>query len=102
MRWGKEGGYGANKLLKEGAILVRSAEDILEVLDLKPNTIQQTSLPLDLSDIEMEVLSALTEPLVRDELIYKTDLSAQEANIALSSLLLRGLIAERIGKVERV
>jgi len=99
---GREGGLGANKLLKEGATLVRRTEDILEVLGLQPVSSTQAPLPLDLSTPEMEVLSALTEPLVRDELIEKTELSAQEANIALSSLLIRGLIAERLGKVERV
>jgi len=98
---GKEGGLGANKLLKEGATLVRNGEDILEVLGLVSSRSAQAVLPLDLSEPEMEILSALTTPLLRDELIEKTDLSAQAANVALSSLLIRGLIAERLGKVER-
>jgi hypothetical protein len=48
------------------------------------------------------VLEALSESLVRDELIVRSALSAQEANIALSALLIRGLITERLGKIERV
>jgi len=48
------------------------------------------------------VLHALTEALIRDELIEQAGLSAQDANIALSSLLIRGLIIERLGKIERL
>ncbi len=98
---GKEGGLGANKLLKDGATLVRNTEDILEVLGLTAIKPTQTTLPLDLSEPEMEILSALTEPLYKDDLVEKTELSAQEANVALSSLLIRGLILERLGKIER-
>ena len=88
--------------LRGGATLVRDSNDILEALGLKTleNPIQAT-LPNDLNDIEISVLQALTEPLVRDELIEDAGLSAQEANIALSALLIRGLIVERLGKIER-
>ena len=51
---------------------------------------------------ELAVLEALEYPLVRDELIERADLSAQDAGIALTSLLIRGLINERLGKIERV
>jgi hypothetical protein len=40
--------------------------------------------------------------LVRDELIELAEISAQDAGVGLSSLLLRGLIVERLGKIERV
>lgn len=98
---GREGGKGANMLLRQGATLVRNAEEILEALGLKPTVSTQSPLPLDLSDSEMELLSALSEPILKDDLIEKTDLSAQEANVGLSSLLIRGLIVERLGKIER-
>jgi DNA processing protein len=99
---GKESGVGVNRLLREGATLVRSAEDILEVLHLKPlENPTQASLPIDLSDSETKILTALTTSMVRDDLLEEADLSAQDAGIALSSLLIRGLITERLGKIER-
>ncbi len=100
---GKETGAGVNRLIREGATLVRSADDILQSLGIKPlDTPKQMAMPADLSEPEMKVLHTLTEPLVRDELIVRAELSAQDANIALSSLLIRGLIVERLGKIERV
>ncbi len=99
---GRETGEGVNRLIREGATLVRTGDDILQALGIKPlDTPKQQPLPTDLTTPEAKVLHALTEPLVRDELIEQSELSAQEANIALSSLLIRGLIVERLGKVER-
>lgn len=99
---GREGGAGANRLIREGATLVRQSDDILQALGIKPlDNPQQAALPNDLSEPEAKVLHALTEPSVRDELIERAELSAQDANIALSSLLIRGLITERLGKIER-
>jgi DNA processing protein len=100
---GKETGAGVNRLIREGATLVRTSDDILQVLGIKPlETPKQATLPTDLTEVEMKTLHALTEAMVRDELIERAALSAQEANIALSSLLIRGLITERLGKIERL
>ncbi|MSR70817.1 DNA-protecting protein DprA [Candidatus Kaiserbacteria bacterium] len=100
---GRETGAGVNRLIREGATLVRTADDILQSLGIKPlDTPKQAALPTDLSEGEMQTLHALTEALIRDELIERAGLSAQAANIALSSLLIRGLITERLGKIERV
>ena len=100
---GRETGAGVNRLIREGATLVRTANDILQSLGIKPlDKPKQAALPTDLTEAEMQALHALTEPLVRDELIESSGLSAQDANIALSSLLIRGLIVERLGKIERV
>ncbi|HVY72841.1 MAG TPA: DNA-processing protein DprA [Candidatus Paceibacterota bacterium] len=96
-------GMGVNRLIREGATLVRNSNDILAALGFKTDdSIQQTALPMDLTDNEAAILGMLIEPLQSDELIVACDLSAQDANIALSSLLIRGLIAERLGKIERV
>lgn len=99
---GHESGKGVNNLLRQGATLVRNSSDILEALGLRPieNPLQGT-LPTDLTPAEAALLEALIQPLLRDELIEHTNLSAQEANVALSSLLIRGLVIERLGKIER-
>ena len=98
---GRETGKGVNLLLRQGATLVRNSEDIVEALGLAAAPKQHT-LPSDLTSVESALLEALTEPCHKDDLIERTELSAQDANIALSSLLIRGLIAERLGKIERV
>jgi DNA processing protein len=99
---GRETGAGVNRLIREGATLVRNSDDILQVLGFVPldNPVQQ-ALPTDLTGPEAAVLEALTEALEKNSLIESAGLSAQDANIALSSLLLRGLIIERLGKIER-
>ncbi len=98
----RETGLGINRLLREGATLVRNADDILQALDLKPSDKPtQAPLPTDLTASEAAVFEALASPLVRDELIELAGLSAQDAGVALSSLLIRGLIIERLGKIER-
>ena len=100
---GRETGTGINRLLREGATLVRNSDDILEALGLAPRTVSgQMQLPTDLTRAEAALMAALTGPFVRDELIERAGLSAQDTNIALSSLSLRGLIIERLGKIERV
>jgi DNA processing protein len=100
---GRESGAGANRLLREGATLVRTSQDILQALGIQSaDAPRHIALPADLSNAEAQALHALSEPLVRDELIEQSGLSAQEANVALSSLLIRGLIIERLGKIERV
>jgi DNA processing protein len=99
----KESGRGVNSLIHEGATLVRNSNDILRALGFEPNVDPlQATLPTDLSPSESRVLEALTTAQYKDELIENAALSAQEANVALSSLLLRGLIVERLGKIERV
>jgi len=98
---GRESGAGANRLIREGATLVRNSDDILEALGLKSEPVQ-TTLPTDLTEIEIAILETLVEPLVKDEVIEYSGLSAQEVSVALTSLLIRGIIVERLGKIERV
>lgn len=93
-------GAGNNRLIREGAMLVRGSDDILDALGIV-TTADPRELPADLSDTERALMRALTEPLTRDELIERASLSAQAANIAISSLSIRGLIDERLGKFER-
>ena len=99
---GHDTGLGCNTLIHEGATLVRSADDILEALGFKPSEPTQQTLPTDLTQAEKAILNTLSQAMVRDTIIDLALLSAQDANIALSSLQIRGLIVERLGKIERI
>lgn len=96
----RETGRGVNLLLRQGATLIRNAEDLLESLGFAAVP-EQRLLPADLTDTEAALLDSLEVPRIKDELIERAALSAEEANVALSSLLIRGLIVERLGKFER-
>jgi len=101
-----EKGAGGNRLIREGAALVRHADDILYALGLRREpalggTLHKKELPADLSDNERKIYQALPEPRTRDELIEMAALDAQAAHIAVTVLLIRGLLIERRGKIER-
>ena len=101
---GSERGAGGNRLIREGATLVRNTNDILYALGIisaPDEPFSRKELPADLSDTERKICLGLVEPLTRDELIETAELDAQSTNIALSTLLIRGLIVERLGKIER-
>ena len=90
---------GTNKLIKAGATPVTSAEDILEALGIEPKEAEKKEISL--SPLEEKIISALIEPMTRDELIRKTGLTAKEINPALSFLEIRGIIKEAGGEIYR-
>lgn len=96
-----EASRGGNRLIRLGAALIRSSEDVLDALGFPADEGTKRELPGDLSEGERRVLDALDEPLSRDELIAKLSIPTRDAHILISSLELRGLIAERLGSVAR-
>ena len=108
-------GAGCNQLIREGANLVESAEDILEVLHftrarvIQPVEQKICTTPLDKvqksADIPMQNLpSEKDAPLISlinaegietDELIRQSKLSAQEVLMKLTELELDGLIMRK-------
>lgn len=98
---------GPNKLLRQGAIPIRSADDILEVLDIRRAVQEdveaaQQRLELEsLGDDEKALLTALDEPRDRSLLAEKLGWSVSRTLIALSLLEIKGLIHESLGLVRR-
>lgn len=94
---------GTNWLLKLGAVPVTNAKDIARELGFEmAASNQEAHLFHDLTDNEALVLKALVTPLTRFELEDVSKLETQVLNIALSMLEIKGYIAERMGKVERI
>ncbi len=94
---------GSNKLLRDGAQIVTSSNDILEVLGLSPSSEEPVQLSLDnLSSNERSILAALNPSLSFDDVVRITKLPTHEVSIAVSIMELKGIIVHRLGKVERV
>ena len=109
---------GAHKLIKEGAKLVESVEDIMDALgyigrDLKEHVIESASRSrrrvektlfdepkLDLSENENKILETLTrEPMHIDEVISLSGLGAGAINAVMMTLRLKGLIKQLPGNM---
>lgn len=96
-----ENSKGANKLIKMGAIPVSSAEDILDAFDI-PHERENLKLNLlSLSPIEQKILSALTDPTQKDDLIRKIAMPAMEINPILTKMQIDGIIKEANGEIYR-
>lgn len=83
--------HGTHQFLKLGATLVTDASDILAVLNIEEKTTTSTLRP-ELSEIEEKVIQALLEPLDRDTLIRKLNISTSEAGIILMTMEMQGYI----------
>ena len=91
---------GTHQFLRLGATPVTSADDILVALGItKRDAGTLTSLRDDLSDEEKRVIEIIKSPLSRNELIEALELPITEANVLLSTMEIKGLIAEELGVV---
>ena len=95
------GSKGSNSLLKYGAYPITSPADLLELLGLADDTQTQTrQLPLaHFSPEEQKIIDILREPTPRDALIRASGLPPSSALILLSALEIKGVIAEKMGRV---
>ena len=93
---------GPHQLIRDGAALIRSGEDIAKELGLETLAENTRANSIDLSDDEQLITDALSEPTQKDDLIAKVDLSANRVNVLLSQMELKGVIEESSGKIEIV
>jgi DNA processing protein len=87
---------GANRLIKEGAHILTSAQDVLEFLDiyqLGEQRIARTILPADATEAQLfEVLGH--EPLHVDEIRLRANLPIEKVSAALTLMELKGMIRQ--------
>lgn len=96
---------GANNLLRQGAAPITSAKDILEELGFVERNFSDNHAQLDLSlytPEEQEVLVLLDEPLTREEILTIASTPTAQTLSLLTILEIKGVIRERLGKIERV
>ncbi len=91
-----ENSIGTNNLIKSGAIPVSSSEDILKIYGIE---FENKKEQIDLSPLEEKIISALIQPMTRDDLIRAVSLPAKEINPTLSILEIRGIIKESGGEI---
>ncbi len=91
--------HGPHMLIKNGAALIETSDDILAALDLPRH---ECAAPehFDLSPDETRVITQLRNaPLSRDELIRTSGMEVSALNVTLASLELRGAVQEVCGKL---
>lgn len=94
---------GSNALLRDGAQIITSSDDILEALGLTPSSEEPVQLSFDnLSTNERTILSALNPSLSFDDLVRTTGIATSEVSITVSMMELKGIVTHRLGKIERV
>ena len=90
---------GTNRLLKEGATLVTSAEDVLEALNLKMVVAQSEAravIPEDAT--EARLLSMLSaDPVHVDQIVRESGLPVAQVSSALAMMELKGLVRQVAG-----
>lgn len=91
---------GTNKLIKQGAALVESAEDVLRAYGIetgRPTSDRMSDVQkLDLSPEENKILDLLIEPSDIDTLIRKSKMPSHAAQAVIGLLEIRGII-KKIG-----
>lgn len=90
---------GTNGLLKQGAKLVTSAEDILNELKTASSA-RHAASALDLPPEEGKIYSLLeSEALPVDDIIEQTGFSTQQTLSALTMLEMKGIVKQQPGKI---
>ncbi len=92
--------YGPNKLIKEGAMLISSPEDVLTALDISSDLISKTKDEIikDLSGSEQEIVEILSvQKLSIDKIARELNQPVGEIGRILSLLCLRNIVHQDKG-----
>ncbi|MCC7469768.1 MAG: DNA-protecting protein DprA [Bacteroidetes bacterium] len=92
---------GTNRLIKDGAHPVLSANDILQMLGFKEQNKVEKEYR-DCNDDELHVLGMLYEPTPKEILMQKYDGDISKLNMILTLLEIKGHIKETFGEIRKV
>ena len=95
---------GTSQLLQEGAVLVRSAQDIIRVLNVSPKSSQTKSKrdfsKLHLSKDELKICKILeNENLSIDDIFQKTKIDIRKLSILISEMEMKGIVRRENGRI---
>ena len=89
---------GIYHLLKNGAAMVTSGQDIMDVMGWEKNTVPQKENKLNLSETENLILEEISiEPMSADTLANKLNLDISDLMMTLTTMELSGLIKQMEG-----
>lgn len=91
---------GTNELIREGATPLTSAQDIIDFFGFEKTENKEQFIAL--GPDEAKIMEQLAEPLSRNQLAEKLGMSIVTLNILLSSMEIKGLIKENLGKIYRI
>lgn len=92
---------GTNALIREGAYAITKPRDLFDLLHLS-YTEEQTHHEEHFTENERTLLEALQEPQEKDTLMLACKLSPTDFLVTLSSLEMKGVVAEAFGEVRRI
>jgi len=96
---------GTHKLIKEGAALMESVDDLLSALNIpkaepEREAASQEKMPLDLEEEEKAVLDVIPfTPIHIDEISASVDMPSNKVSSILLMLELKGLVGQQPGKM---
>lgn len=92
---------GTNWLIKEGAMPIRDATDVLHLLGFSPEDMVEKETS-SLTPVELILYDLIAQPTPKETLLSKLNMPVDEVNILISKLEIEGLIKENFGIIRRV
>lgn len=84
---------GTNKLIKNGAAIIRNAEDVLELIGIERQIVNIDNK----NELENNIMRCLSEPRNADELTAMLNLDIKDVNRTLTALEIKGMIKNNRG-----
>ncbi|MFT7328228.1 MAG: DNA processing protein [Crocinitomicaceae bacterium] len=92
---------GTNELIREGATPVTCAQDILDFYGFSKSEAVQSQF-IAIAPDEQKIIKILDRPTSRNQIAEKLGMNIIKINILLSSMEIKGLIKEELGKIYRM
>ncbi len=91
---------GTNMLIRDGAYMIANGDDLYALLHISKK--ENKEITRNYTKEEQTIMDILTEPIEKDLLLIKCNLSPQQFMMTLSSLEMKGVVEEIFGEVRRI